>query len=270
MNLSLKNLYSSLKKLFGIIQSFWMGRKQKRFMLDLSLSDASAAFDINTSYAYFHHYFFHLLPKEIRVHRSYFKVNSRGFGEDAMHAMWFVLLKTYQPKRCLEIGVYKGQVISLWSLISKMLNLSQEIYAISPFNNAGDSVSYYANSTDYFAETILNHKYFDLPLPSLLIGLSNDPLAEKLIQSKTWDMIYIDGSHDYNIALGDYLICRENLTEGGLLVIDDSSLYNKYHPPLFSFAGHPGPSRIAKENASEDLFYIGTVGHNNVFMKKKI
>jgi len=50
--------------------------------------------------------------------------------------MWYLLLKdlkqTRQKAKLLEIGVYKGQVISLWSLIAKHLELTNEVVAISP------------------------------------------------------------------------------------------------------------------------------------------
>ena len=251
-------------------QWFWMGRKQKIFMIDLTLAEAMRALGRNSIYAYCHHYFFHLLPKKIKNHRKYFKKKSRGFGEDAMHAMWFILLKTYQPKYCLEIGIYRGQTINLWRLISIMFNFTVEIHGVSPFTAIGDAVSHYKKNIDYATDTLLNHKYFDLPAPSLTTSYSQGPLAQKLIKSKSWDLIYIDGSHDYDVALCDYIICLDNLAEGGLLVIDDSSLYLDYNPPLFSFAGHPGPSRIVKERAMNDLTFICGVGHNNVFMKSKI
>jgi predicted O-methyltransferase YrrM len=80
-------------------------------------------------------------------------------------------------------------------------------------------------------------------------------------------LLYIDGSHDYEIALADYRLCREHLVPGGLLVMDDASLGTAFRPPLFSFAGHPGPSRVAAEFAMRELKFLGAVGHNNVFQK---
>jgi hypothetical protein len=34
--------------------------------------------------------------------------------------MWFTLLCEFKPAQCLEIGVYRGQVVSLWGLIAKL------------------------------------------------------------------------------------------------------------------------------------------------------
>ena len=266
---ALRQLISNLSpsRIIGIYQSLYMARKQERFMQDFTPAQAMCEFDRNLVYEYFHHYYFNLLDQKIKKHREYFKKDMRGFGEDAMHAMWYVLFKTYRPKRCLEIGVYRGQTISLWRLISTMLDLSSEIHGISPFDSSSDEVSYYDKKIDYASDTILNHKNFQLSIPSLIKSYSQGPLAKTLIKSKRWDLIYIDGSHDYDVVLSDYRICRDNLADGGLLVIDDSSLYQDYQPPLFAFPGHPGPSRVVIENAMNDLAFICGVGHNNIFMK---
>ena len=57
---------------------------------------------------------FYHLPFSIINHRVYFSKEFRGFGEEAFHSMWYLLLSEFKPKNCLEIGVYRGQIISLW------------------------------------------------------------------------------------------------------------------------------------------------------------
>lgn len=102
----------------------------------------------------------------------------------------------------------------------------------------------------------------------LVKALSTDHEAVAHIQSQSWDMIYIDGSHEFEIVLKDYRLCLENLRKGGILVLDDASLNTDYKPPSFSFAGHPGPSRVAREYADKEMEFLGAVGHNNVYKKK--
>ena len=48
--------------------------------------------------------------------------------------------------------------------------------------------------------------------------------------------------------------------------MDDSSLYFDYKPGPDSFAGHSGPSKVAKEISQNQLKLVGGVGHNNIFM----
>lgn len=250
------------------LQSAWYGRSQKRFKQDASFTAATETFaKRNELYAYMHHHLHNLSPAIVREHRRYFQQERRGFGEDAFHAMWFTLLREFQPKECLEIGIYRGQVISLWALIARELGFACEAYGISPFTSAGDEISTYMGSIDYLEDTLLNHRHFGLPEPKLLRAFSTDPEALELIRSRRWNLIYIDGNHDYEIAFADYQVCRDNLAGGGLLVMDDSSLYTEYKPPQFSFAGHPGPSRVVQEHAMKELRFLGGVGHNNVFLK---
>lgn len=243
-------------------------RRQERLAVDLSFTLAAKQFPTrNGLHAYMHHYQHQLSPVELQRHRAYFKKQQRGFGEDAFHAMWFLLMREYRPYNCLEIGVYRGQVISLWAIISKKLDFSCNIHGIAPFEPAGDQVSDYLKNIDYQNDTLKHHAHFDLKKPLLLKAFSTDRVAQDFIRAKKWDLIYIDGNHNYDVVLADYNICRDNLTEGGLLVMDDSSLYQDFRPPLFSFAGHPGPSRIVNELAMKELVFLGGVGHNNVFMK---
>jgi cephalosporin hydroxylase len=248
-------------------QEAWYGRAQKRFGKDRAFSTAVADFPHrNDLYAYMHHHFHHLCPGELREHRTYFRQEMRGFGEDAFHAMWFTLLREFKPEECLEIGVYRGQVISLWALISRNFGFFCDVHAISPFASTGDRVSVYLRNVDYLEDTLAHHRHFGLREPNLVCAFSTDPIALEQIRSRQWNLIYIDGNHDYEVALADYEVCRDNLAVGGLLVMDDSSLGTNFRPPLFSTAGHPGPSRIVLELAMKQLRFLGGVGHNNVFI----
>lgn len=250
------------------LQSAWSARPQKKFRKDILFTEAAASFPKrNDLHAYMHHHFYNLSPTEVHEHRMYYKRENRSFGEDAFHAMWFTLLREFQPKHCLEIGIYRGQVISLWALIARNLNFACEVHGISPFTPAGDKVSEYLRNIDYLEDTLSHHRHFGLREPTLIRAFSTDPVALEHIRSRRWDLIYIDGNHDYEVALADYEVCRDNLADGGLLVMDDSSLYTDFKPPRFSFAGHPGPSRVLQERAMKELHFLGGVGHNNVFMK---
>ena len=253
----------------GSIQSAWDARTRERFGQNLTFSSASAHFSSrNELYAYMHHYFHNFCPRDVREHREYYTQEGRGFGEDAFHAMWFLLLREFQPKQCLEIGIYRGQVISLWALIARNSEFACDVHGISPFSSAGDEASVYLSEISYLEDTLLNHRHLKLPEPHLLRAFSTDPVALDQIRSRRWDLIYIDGNHDYEVALADYQVCRDSLASGGLLVMDDSSLFTDYKAPLYAFAGHPGPSRVVQEKAMKELCFLGGVGHNNVFVKR--
>lgn len=235
---------------------------------DLDLSEVAIQYpDRNSVHSFLHHYFHHICPNNICEHRAYFSLDQRGFGEDAFHAVWFLLLRQFRPAKCLEIGVYRGQVISLWALIAKSLNFPCEVHGISPFTPIGDAVSKYKIEVDYYLDVINSFDHFDLPKPILIKALSTDAEAIKHISKTLWDLIYIDGGHDFETALADYQLCKKHLAPNGILVLDDASLGTDYHPPLFSFAGHPGPSRVAREYADNEMRLLCAVGHNNFYQK---
>ena len=269
MFLSIERKFRELFRRFIIRREIRQySRYQKSYDIQMSFNDLTSNFSHpNAMHAYMHHFFVNLSPSEIREHRLYFSKEGRGYGEDAFHAMWWLLLSEFKPKRCLEIGVFRGQVISLWGVISKKIGFSCDIHGISPFEPVGDSVSQYKSNYSYMDDTINAFKLFDLSPPTLIKALSTDLVALNHISNSKWDLIYIDGNHDYEVALEDYQNCKLALNPGGLLVMDDSSMWTSFVPPAFSFAGHPGPSRIVAERAKVELDFLGAIGHNNVFRK---
>ena len=244
-------------------------RYQPRLARELSFTQAVASFrDRNGLYAYMHHNLHHGCPTAVRCHRKYFSQQQRGFGEDALHAMWWLLLREFTPSKCLEIGVYRGQVISLWSLIGQLAKFSIDVHGISPFLPLGDTVSKYRPDIDYFSDTLEAFNNLNVARPTLVRALSTDPAGRAHIGRHRWDLVYIDGSHEYEVVLSDYEACRDALAPGGLLVLDDSSVDTTFRPPRFAFPGHVGPSRVAAEQAMRELTFIGAVGHNSVFKKR--
>ncbi len=207
-------------------------------------------------------------PEELKKHRRFFLQDQRGFGEDAFHVMWWMLFRELRPKRFLEIGVYRGQTISLAALLQRTLGIEGSVTGISPFSPAGDEVSTYREHLDYLQDTQLNFRAFNLPDPELLRAYSADQISTERIHQQAWDAIYIDGNHDYEIAKADWSVCSLSVRVGGVIVLDDSALGTAYDPPRFATAGHPGPSRLATEIDATGFREILRVGHNRVFQKQ--
>lgn len=206
---------------------------------------------------------FKFLPIQLKEHRTYFSKNTKGFGEEAFHAAWVYLFSTFNIHNALEIGVYRGQVISLWALITKHLGAKIKITGLSPLSDAGDSVSKYPK-INYRKDINENFHIFNLEEPHLFQAYSTSPQAKHLIESGKWDLIYIDGSHDYKDVLSDYESAIKGLVVGGILVMDDSSLYTNFR---ISFLGHPGPSKVLRDHPSDRLQLFLSVGHNNFYIK---
>ena len=207
-------------------------------------------------------------PSSLKQHRNYFAEGRRGFGEDAFHVMWWMLFREFRPARFLEIGVYRGQTLSLAALLHRELGIDGSVTGISPFTSSGDSVSRYRKQVDYLADTRTNFAHFGLAEPELVQAFSTDLVAAERVAHECWDVIYIDGNHDYEIARADWDLCAAHLATGGVIVLDDSSLETSYRPPHFATAGHPGPSQLATEINPREFLEILRVGHNRIFQKQ--
>ena len=260
---------SSVFKQKFYLLNYFLNKNFYNSIFNLNIVDLKSQFPkIDDFYRLMHYTYTFRVPDYVKKHRIYFSKNQRGFGENALHAMWWKIFNEFRPKKVLEIGVYRGQVVSLWGLLSDKLNFDCEITGISPFSSVGDDVSEYLKNLDYLEDTKFNIKKFTKNKIFLLQNFSNDEQAINYIVSNKWDLIYIDGSHDFDIALNDYKVCKDSLSPNGIIVLDDSSLYTNYKPTSFSFAGHPGPSKIARDYAEIDMELIMSVGHNNVFRNK--
>ena len=214
-------------------------------------------------------YFDQHLPTHLKEHRRYFSQNQRGFGEDAFHVMWSLLVDRFKPVNFLEIGVYRGQVLSLVGLLQHDHGIQGRNTGIGPFERIGDaaSVTAYGYCPDWLEDIKTNIARFDLPQPQLVKALSTEPAAIKAIRSTPWDMIYIDGNHDYEVVIEDWKNCAANIRPGGVIVLDDSGLGSGFRPPLFASAGFPGPSEIANSVGTGVFREILQVGHNRAFQK---
>ena len=141
------------------------------------------------------------------------------------------------------------------------------MHGIGPLSSSGDGVSTYLDNLDYYADVKKNFDYFNLPAPFLHKGYSTDKNMIEQIQSEEWDLIFIDGNHDYDVAKADFIISSRNIKKGGLIVLDDASLYTGFKAPVYSTPGHPGPSKVASEIDTAVFEEILSVGHNRVFKK---
>jgi len=212
-------------------------------------------------------YFHRQLPARIQEHRRYFFENRLGFGEDAFHVMWYMLMAEFKPANFLEIGVFRGQTISLAALLSQMLGISCRVTGISPFSGADDSRCKYRKDIDYMQDTLSHFRHFSLPEPELCRAYSTDPEAVALMNSVPREMIYIDGNHDYEIVVKDWENSAHCLKPGGIIVMDDSGSTTSFRPPIFATAGLPDPSRFVQEIDRRKFREILQVGHNRVFQK---
>jgi Methyltransferase domain len=223
-------------------------------------------------------------------HRRYVEENHLGFGDAAFHYLWLLILMkvtaTASP-RLIEIGVYKGQIISLWALLLRNLNCSGEIHAISPLR--GDPISRsnlmrrvrgvlsaryrerlrngdFYESADY--EQIIRQlfQHFGLEWQHIKLhrGLSTDALIRSTVQDEIFDVVYVDGDHTYAGALADYEFFGPRVRPGGFLIADDAGCNL---PGTTFWKGHPSVSEAAKVIPHLGFRNVLNVGHNCVYQR---
>jgi Methyltransferase domain len=219
-------------------------------------------------YRYAHYYFSRRAPEIIREHRRYFEQGLRGYGERAFHAMWYLLMLERHPRKMLEIGVYRGQTISLWALVASHIHQQVEALGVSPLTEVSDEVSVYMK-IDYLNDICDHYAHFGLGEPAITRALSTDPAAVATIRDGgPWNVIYIDGSHDEAVVEKDFRNALAGLSPDGLIVMDDAALFLPVKPPSIAFQGHPGPSRVAGNIAANEMRLLGSVGHNVIFSRR--
>ena len=209
--------------------------------------------------------------KELANHINIVRETSSGYGEDAFRYLWLHLVNQMPDTfSFLEIGIYKGSVLSLVELIASIFKMNKTIYGVSPLDSSGDKYSNYLDQ-DYFAA--INKLYFDLQLDisdtKIIKGYSTDPLIkDEIINLELFDMIYIDGSHDYEDVVSDIELAHKCLKRQGLLILDDASSRINLGPSP-EFHGHEDVARAIDDILINNNQYqhLIALGHNRVFKK---
>jgi hypothetical protein len=143
------------------------------------------------------------------------------FGSKA--AVWEKALESYKGKpdiRYLEIGVFEGQSC-LWMLENVLTHPTARMTGIDPFLEGRDVPG--KSSRDIF--------YSNLKLSGLeekvevIEGFSQIELHKLPLES--FDIIYIDGSHDATDCLEDAVLSWRLLRAGGILIFDDYQFFNR-------------------------------------------
>jgi hypothetical protein len=205
-------------------------------------------------------------------HRTYIENNQLGFGEKPFHVIWRELIKIQSNNfKFLEIGVYKGQILSLVKLLANEYGKNIEFYGVTPLINEGDKFSNY-DDIDY-GNTITNlfdnfNLEFDIN-KNIINGLSTDELIKnKVKELGQFDLIYIDGGHDYDCVVSDIKLMYDISKVGTYIVFDDSSCYKDLSGDKFK--GHIDVCDAIRDNLenNDNFIEILCVGHNRVFKRK--
>lgn len=211
---------------------------------------------------------------ELREHRNWVIANNFGYGNRAFHWMWNIIVAQL-PRRFkfLEIGVYMGQIVSLISMMNKAHKKGGLVYGLTPLNNTGDKFS---KHPEINYEQAIQRIYAQFKLDGddlqIIEGLSTTPgVIETARAEGPYDVVYIDGGHDYDVVLSDLKHYPEMLKVGGLLVVDDASSYLKIPDGLIrmNWRGIEDVSNAVRDTIEKDsrFKHLFAVGHNRVWKR---
>ena len=109
----------------------------------------------------------------------------------------------------------------------------------------------------------------DITNINIVKGLSTDFAAMNEVNATgPYDVVFIDGCHDYEVVCQDIKNYVPMLKAGGYLVMDDASLF--LEKPYGQFLGHKDVCQAIKDtidNSSLGLTHSFAVGHNRVWRK---
>jgi cephalosporin hydroxylase len=206
----------------------------------------------------------HSIP-EINAHRTFVEKESWGFGETCFCAMHKLLVDEMPHEfTFMEIGVYKGAILSLYRMLADSACKIVTRYGVTPLSIAGN----FADS-DYGKDIETIHDQFEIEKDyTILKGLSTD--TEIIDQARMiWlDILYIDGGHDYKTVTSDLLNYTPLIKTGGFLVVDDCA--NDLDLPKNYFFGIESVTQAVNDFdlQSKGFEFILSVGHNKLYQKR--
>lgn len=227
-------------------------------------------------------------------HRTHVEHHRLGTGERAFHSLWAGLLaasaRRFGRTRALEIGVFKGQIISLWALLAREYGLDVEVHALTPL--AGNPASpiglwnslrlrfdrayrqhalagnHYAEE-DYEAVVRAHFAHHRLSFEDVRLhrGYSTDPAVVAALDGQRFEIVYVDGDHREAGARHDFATYGAKVVPGGWLVADDAS-----HdlPGTTFWKGYPQVTSALSELAPLGFVNVLNVGHNRVFERRSV
>lgn len=203
----------------------------------------------------------------MNAHRDWVSSNVFGFGEKSFYWLWKLIVDEMPSEfSFLEIGVFKGQILSLIKMLASATGRSVERYGVSPLDSTGIDWE-----SDYEQDIITLHDTFFVPKDYVIYkGLSaNENIIEQAHRSSPYNIIYIDGDHSYDGCYSDLKHYATMVKQGGYLAIDDACGDMKM--PWGYFQGILSVTEATLNYMGEfgdDWEFIGNVMHLRLYRRK--
>lgn len=226
--------------------------------------------DTQESHRLFHETFIQKVNdnEKLSAHRTFVENHILGFGERSFYWMWNLLVKE-MPKdfTFLEVGVFKGQILSLIRMLADMHGKKVKRYGVTPLTNEGLEWG----MEDYKAAIDLLHDEFNIAKDyNILHGLSEAPEIIKQAAAIKLDLFFLDGGHEERHVENDLKYYAPLVKPGGYMVIDDSC--NSFSMQHGYFQGIESVTRVVDRQLppatpSSEWQFLFNVMHNRVYKR---
>jgi FkbM family methyltransferase len=209
---------------------------------------------------------------QLKTHRDLIEESQQrfnmiyGHGNRSLHWFWkLVVDELSSDAKVLEIGVYKGQILSLWQLLGSMSGKRLHIFGVSPLVDPEFSP---VNRGPYIFN-LFRQFGLDLSDTHILDARSQDARAVTNLKSYgPYQLVYVDGDHSYEATVADIETYGDLVQTNGFLVVDDCCDYKQLPPGMFK--GIQSVSAAVRDTLETDSRFIEilTVGHVRIWQRK--
>jgi predicted O-methyltransferase YrrM len=163
----------------------------------------------------------------------------RSLLSDVGQALLFSLVRNLRPAHVVEIGTYNGGTAEV---LSRALhaNGAGTLHTVSP-HDAERFGTLFAR----WPEELRRHTLY-YPVDSMMFFMQAD---EKQLR---FDLVLVDGHHDYEFANFDIQAAARRLTPGGFIVIDNVAQAGPYRAAIEFLASNPGWRDCGARSGSRD------------------
>jgi predicted O-methyltransferase YrrM len=207
---------------------------------------------------------------ELKSLRDFVERCGFGYGEREFYWMWNLLCKELPNNfKFLEIGVFQGQTTGLMSLLNARYKKNGFIFGLTPLDNTDKhpTLNYEERIQLLYAQ--INLDASDL---TLIQGLSTTPsVIEQTKENGPFDVLYIDGGHDYDVVVNDIVQYIPMVKDNGYIVVDDAS--NDLQIPdgmiRMNWRGIPEVTKAVQDYIypQTSLKHLFACGHNRIWQK---
>jgi predicted O-methyltransferase YrrM len=138
-----------------------------------------------------------------------------GHSDVGIRNLLFSLVLSLKPESVLEIGGHIGSA-------ALVIGEAMRINGFGKLTSLEPQEHYYRKITDYIRSANLMD-YVDV-----IKGFSNEAeVYKKLIDHQSFELIFLDACHDYQVVLDEITQYRDLLCDNGIMVLHDTSLHGQ-------------------------------------------